>query len=594
VDKLFSKLRIGEKIAIGFMVVGLLLAGVVWHYHQTLRSVFSDYQQLQLVFERRKSLAFEIEIEMAAARDAEKNFLLHRQERFAQEVVQHLASVQQKVTALATIDQPSRQTAGELQPLLQVYAQSFAAVADAWRSMGLDENSGLQGAFRQKIHRLHELAAQYDVDALHVVLLQIRRNEKDLALRQEAIYRDRVRVLLGDLRRLLEQSQLPATVRQRLLDELGVYARSFDAYAASVLKNGSNTGGKGVFRDAARRIEILLDAYHVPNLEANVLRLRRREKDFLLRGDDSYPPMVVDIARQIRVQVNESAIAAADKALLIGLLRDYQRSFLVLVSQRASIAERTREMDAAAARVTPLIQRNADEASATMAQRVTEITVSSRASMQLDLAVLVAASVLAIALAIFLTSRIVRPVRQMAGLLDDLAYGTPTSRVPVAAGGRDEVNAMGESLNALLDHRAAFLGWWKASMAELTALREVENAVTDDARDEATRELGAAVIAKVQQLNALRGRLLQHGQHLLVTARAAHAAARIDSEGLRAIEHSAQAMATLLETLAADVVPVADGHDLRQRPIGENAPAAQAVDSDSSDRLARVPGSDDG
>ena len=593
-DKLFSKLRIGEKIAIGFMVVGLLLAGVVWHYHQTLRSVFSDYQQLQLVFERRKSLAFEIEIEMAAARDAEKNFLLHRQERFAQEVVQHLASVQQKVTALATIDQPSRQTAGELQPLLQVYAQSFAAVADAWRSMGLDENSGLQGAFRQKIHRLHELAAQYDVDALHVVLLQIRRNEKDLALRQEAIYRDRVRVLLGDLRRLLEQSQLPATVRQRLLDELGVYARSFDAYAASVLKNGSNTGGKGVFRDAARRIEILLDAYHVPNLEANVLRLRRREKDFLLRGDDSYPPMVVDIARQIRVQVNESAIAAADKALLIGLLRDYQRSFLVLVSQRASIAERTREMDAAAARVTPLIQRNADEASATMAQRVTEITVSSRASMQLDLAVLVAASVLAIALAIFLTSRIVRPVRQMAGLLDDLAYGTPTSRVPVAAGGRDEVNAMGESLNALLDHRAAFLGWWKASMAELTALREVENAVTDDARDEATRELGAAVIAKVQQLNALRGRLLQHGQHLLVTARAAHAAARIDSEGLRAIEHSAQAMATLLETLAADVVPVADGHDLRQRPIGENAPAAQAVDSDSSDRLARVPGSDDG
>lgn len=593
-DKLFSKLRIGEKIAIGFMVVGLLLAGVVWHYHQTLRSVLSDYQQLQLVFERRKSLAFEIEIEMAAARDAEKNFLLHRQERFAQEVVQHLASVQQKVTALATIDQPSRQTAGELQPLLQVYAQSFAAVADAWRSMGLDENSGLQGAFRQKIHRLHELAAQYDVDALHVVLLQIRRNEKDLALRQEAIYRDRVRVLLGDLRRLLEQSQLPATVRQRLLDELGVYARSFDAYAASVLKNGSNTGGKGVFRDAARRIEILLDAYHVPNLEANVLRLRRREKDFLLRGDDSYPPMVVDIARQIRVQVNESAIAAADKALLIGLLRDYQRSFLVLVSQRASIAERTREMDAAAARVTPLIQRNADEASATMAQRVTEITVSSRASMQLDLAVLVAASVLAIALAIFLTSRIVRSVRQMAGLLDDLAYGTPTSRVPVAAGGRDEVNAMGESLNALLDHRAAFLGWWKASMAELTALREVENAVTDDARDEATRELGAAVIAKVQQLNALRGRLLQHGQHLLVTARAAHAAARIDSEGLRAIEHSAQAMATLLETLAADVVPVADGHDLRQRPIGENAPAAQAVDSDSSDRLARVPGSDDG
>lgn len=575
-DKLFSRLRIGEKIAIGFILVGFLLAGVVWHYHETLHSVLGDYQQLQSVFEKRKSLALEIEIDMAAARDAEKNFLLHRQERYVQEVERHLASVEQKVAALAAIDQASRQTADDLRPLLQVYAQSFAAVADAWRSMGLDENSGIQGAFRQKIHRLHELAARYDVDALYGVLLQIRRNEKDLALRQEATYRDRVRGLLVDFRHLLDQSQLPSGVRQRLLDELGVYSRSFDAYAASLLKDGLNGGGKGVFRDAARRIELVLDSYHVPHLETNVLRLRRREKDFLLRGDDSYPPMVVDVARRIRVQVNESAIAAADKALLIGLLRDYQRSFLVLVSQRASIVELTRSMDEAAARVTPLIQRNADEANATMAERVSEIAVSSRASMQLDLAVLVTASVLAVVLAAFLTRRIVRPVRQMAGLLDDLAYGTPTSRVAVAAGGRDEVNAMGESLNALLDHRATFLGWWKASMAELTALRELESAVTDEVLDEANRELRAAAIAKVQQLNALRSRLLRHGQQLLATARAAHAAGKIDSEGLRTIEHSAQAIATLLEALASEET-VAEGRVPGLRPVGENTSAEQTV-----------------
>jgi len=564
VDRLFSRLRIGEKIAIGFAVVGLLLAGVIWHYHETLHSVLNDYQELQAVFEQRKSLALEIEIEMAAARDAEKNFLLHRREHFAQELRLHLQAVQQKVSALAAIDPPSQQTAEALRPLLKAYEESFTGVADAWRSMGLDENSGIQGAFREKIHRLHELAGQYNVDALYVLLLQIRRSEKDLALRQETTYRDRVRMLLGDFRRLLDQSQLPTPVRRQLLAEVAAYARGFEAYAAIILQRGGTAGGQGPFRDAARRIETLLDAYHIPNLETNVLRLRRREKDFLLRGDESYPPMVVDIARTIRTQVNESPIAASDKALLLGLLRDYQRSFLVLVSQRGTIAELTREMDAAAARVTPLIQRNAEQANATMAVRVSEIAAASRASAQVDLVVLLAATVLAIVIATVVTLRIVRPVRQMAGLLDDLAYGTPTDRVAVVADGRDEVNAMGESLNALLDHRATFLGWWKASMTELTALRELESAATDEACDAANRELRAAVIAKVQQLNALRGRLLQHGQRLLATTRAAYAAGgKVDADGMQTIEHSVQAMANLLQALATEATVTA-GEDARQ------------------------------
>ena len=78
VDKFSSKLRIGEKIGVGFALVGLLFVGVVWHDHRTLRAVLGDYHQLQAVFEVRKSLALEMEIEMAAARDAEKSFLIQR------------------------------------------------------------------------------------------------------------------------------------------------------------------------------------------------------------------------------------------------------------------------------------------------------------------------------------------------------------------------------------------------------------------------------------------------------------------------------------------------------------------------------------
>lgn len=551
-----SKLRIGEKLGLGFGLVGLLFVGVLWHYQQTLGAVLDDYRQLHDVFERRKSLAFEIEISMAAAREAELNFLSQRKEQFAAKVDLHLHDLRKNVALLAAVDEQSRQTATELEALTATYEAAFHAVADAWRSMGLDENSGLQGNFRERIHRLHDLSRNYNVDRLYTALLQIRRSEKDLALRRDPMYRDRVRRLVVEFRQLVETSALQPAVEEKLLAELGVYTRTFEPYADSVLRTGNPDGGKGPFRDAAQRIETLLDAYHVSNLEASVLALRRGEKDFLLRGDESYVQNVVETARGIRAQIATSTIADADKALLTGLLRDYQRSFLVLVSRRAIIANLIGEMDAAANRVVPLIQQNVAQADQLMAGRVAEITESSQASIRRGLMVVAAAIALATLFAVTITRTIVRPVRQMAGLLDDLAYGTPTGRVPTVVGGRDEINAMGESLNALINHRANFLEWWKASMNEATALRDLAAASTEAERDEANRELYAAEIAAVQQINAIRGRLLQHSERLVEVARRTRTGSgKLSAEDATALEHSARGVAVLLEALATEAKP---------------------------------------
>jgi len=385
VDKLFSKLRIGEKIGLGFALVGLLFVGVVWHDRQTLQGVLGDYQQLQ-GFGLRKSLALEIEIELAAVRDAEKGFLLDRREAFRPPGGVCRGGQQ----ALA---EPARQGrgAGRCRPGLAANRRLSAGAGDYLpeelrhrrRSLaghGSRREHGLQGAFRKNVHRLQELSAGYNVDRLYTLLLQIRRSEKDIALRQDPAYRERVRKLLAELQQAVETSELQTPVRQQLLSELAAYASTFEPYAESALKAGNINGGKGPFRDAAHRIEALLQAYHVANLEASVLQLRRREKDFLLRGDDSYPPMVVEIATTIRAQIAASALSNADKALLTGLLQDYQRDFLALVAQSASISVLTREMNEAAERIAPLVKQNVDQANQMMAARLAEIEVSSAAT----------------------------------------------------------------------------------------------------------------------------------------------------------------------------------------------------------------------
>jgi hypothetical protein len=135
--------------------------------------------------------------------------------------------------------------------------------------------------------------------------------------------------------------------------------------------------------------------------------------------------MVVEIADAIRAQITASLIADADKSLLLGLLQDYQEDFLALVAQRASIGTLSREMSAAADLVAPLVKQNVDQANQMMARRVAEITESSEASARLSLIVVGCAIALGALLAVVITRRVVRRIQLMAGLLDDLAYGSP-------------------------------------------------------------------------------------------------------------------------------------------------------------------------
>jgi hypothetical protein len=51
-------------------------------------------------------------------------------------------------------------------------------------------------------------------------------------------------------------------------------------------------------------------------------------------------------------------------------------------------------------------------------------------------------------------------------------------------------------------------------MAEVNARRELASASSNEEKDEAMRDLRAAGIAKLQLLNGIRARLLQHGERV--------------------------------------------------------------------------------
>ncbi|MBK1720786.1 hypothetical protein CKO23_00785 [Thiocystis violacea] len=444
-------MRIGEKIALGFGVVVVIFLGVIWHDHRGLQRVLADYRALMEVDGARQSHAFAIESRLNAMRGAEERFLSTREPALAQAALRQGEALLAALDGLARIDAASAASAAELEGLARAFLERFGEIEQAWRTRGLTENQGLQGAFRDAAH---------EVEA-----------------------------------RVVQQ---------------------------------------------------------IPALQTQVLQLRRREKDYLLRGDAEYVSMVEAIALVLRGEISASALGADEQRALVRLVADYERDFHALVEQDRRIAALTAAMDEAAERITPLVEGHLEQASRRLAEMRERIAESSRAQARRNLLIAALATSLGALFATLLTVRIVRPVREMAGLLDQLTHESPRERIPTVADPRDEVMAMAISLNTLADHKATFDHWWRNAMREALALRD--HHASNDAleREEAVIELRAAVAAQLAQLHALRGQIEAHSAVVQrIATRIEHPHPSVTREDGTALRHAAERIRDLLTVLDA-------------------------------------------
>ncbi len=556
-DKLAARLLIGEKIGFGFGFVGLLFLLVIWQYHSTLKNSLEDYQHLQDVFEAKKSHAHAIMNSILAARVAEKSFLSHRLEESATKLREEIDSAFSAASKLEKIDSESALTARQISELLEIYQVDFEAVEKAWRTMGLNHNLGLQGAFRDAVHELESMAAQHKVGALYLQLLQIRRGEKDLGLRREEQYYSKVLDLIQEFQEKVFATELEEKVKRLLLAESNAYREAFEDYSAVALRGGDIGGGKGRFRDVAHRIEALINQHYVPDLEATILQLRRREKDYLLRDDKRYVDMAIAELNQLQTQVDRSTIPDADKTRFGNLLNNYRGDFLALVEQNDHIAQLTKEMEETVSKISALTQNNVEVANQAVNEVVAEINVRSAENERLMLWIAAIATILGIVLAVVITLHISRPLRRMAGMLDRLAYEEPTERMSFVPGGRDEVNAMAVSVNTMADHRERFIDWWKVSMQEAEACQSLEQLLKEresepeglmDAEWDLRRAMKEKQELTRQQCNEVRelSRTIVGETERLLGERPSGE----QEIGLNSIRHSAKSIQSFLEILS--------------------------------------------
>jgi len=179
------------------------------------------------------------------ARRIEQQFILHPSA--------DLASSHSHATSLAMTEADTMQhglpkaatqrieTAEQLAAAVSNYDDKFHALATQRKRLGFDENAGLMGSLREAVHQIETALASKDELKLTVLMLQMRRHEKDFFARLDPKYRDQLSARADEFEKAMAGTRLEMADRVAIHDLLTRYRDSFLAASKVALDLASTT-----------------------------------------------------------------------------------------------------------------------------------------------------------------------------------------------------------------------------------------------------------------------------------------------------------------------------------------------------------------
>ena len=174
-----------------------------------------------------------VELQGLQLRQHEKNFLLEKDVQFRTAYVRTADAIANQISALYDdLSGEGRSAAVRLQQVLQRHRGQFNIVANLQEEVGLNEESGLQGALREAVHTIEEALKNHSNKDLSILMLMMRRHEKDFIARLDPKYITRIATRDQEFRTALDNAAFPDEVKALIREKLGLYVQAFNNYAA--------------------------------------------------------------------------------------------------------------------------------------------------------------------------------------------------------------------------------------------------------------------------------------------------------------------------------------------------------------------------
>lgn len=292
------------------------------------------------------------------------------------------------------------------------------------------------------------------INDIEVNMLTLRRNEKDFLARDSLIYRaafdEQVAIMeqkLAKLESMAGSLGIDAKGVAALAENLKRYTGQFSAIVSiqEAIGLDEKSGWKGSLRNAVHSAEQHIKEAEDYHLLADMLTLRRNEKDFLLRQDSKYVAQFDENFKTLLSTLSSATVAEVDEQRILESMQQYKADFHSLVdaiTDRGLTAKdgRLGELRSAVHEAEELIAETGKTLQAEIsATRDTLSTV--QISTSLVLALVLVAGVIAV------MRSVVQRLNLLNARMQDIAEGDGDLTKTLDSSGNDEIAQVGLSFN---------------------------------------------------------------------------------------------------------------------------------------------------
>jgi methyl-accepting chemotaxis protein len=250
-----ENLTIKRRLQLNALVVGLAMVILLCVI------IFEGKENLKL--NQTIQLAKELNIQQLELRKYEKNFLFYKTESSLESFEKEYAVLDTKLAELQALMASlniDTQKAIQLKSLVAKYNSDFNNVVSLQRKIGLNPKDALYGDLRSAVHKVETLLNEQQSDELLVLMLQLRRAEKDFMLRLDTKYLPRFDDTITKLEQSLSRSTIDSNTKSQLNSLIATYQNSFQALVKAQVELGVNleSGALGKMRESVSKSDTVV------------------------------------------------------------------------------------------------------------------------------------------------------------------------------------------------------------------------------------------------------------------------------------------------------------------------------------------------
>src|SRR5215510_1799756 len=326
------RLLLSHKIAsIGAVgVLGLVIVGAIYLIGAAVQE---RYRQAAVDAQTTLTLANDLYIKLLESRRAEKDFLLRsdmkyvdRRKALGQSISEGIETLRRQANAVGAADLVRQ--IDVIRDGFRKYESHFMTLAEIRHRLGLNENSGLEGALRASVHAIETKLNEFKETRLLATMLMMRRHEKDFMLRRDPKYGGDMKKRASEFVTALDATDIPPGAKDDIKQKLAAYQRDFFAWMGAAV-------------ELANEQKIVSETYAA--IEPSIDALRTSVDETYAKAAAADQTSRADTKRRMQIAILFIIIAVCAIAYWIG--RSVSRPITSLTNVMGELARGRNEID---------------------------------------------------------------------------------------------------------------------------------------------------------------------------------------------------------------------------------------------------------